>query len=249
MRSISNWAPVCIGPYCQANALAPGNAIALIAGQIGLQPASMTLPPRPRPSLAAAAAAASAAGTMGTSPPRADGEEDLGRGGSLHGEELQLCVSHASAVASAVGASLSRGCVFATLYVSEDAARAAAEATRAEAEGEPPSPGETRSGGEKPSGGNGTARAGRSCGDGGQGYGDGGKGWLRGMVEECRRLMEERFGQEEAEARAERAGTGGGGKGGGGDDDSAEEGWTSDPEELAKEAARKRVRGKATVYA
>lgn len=53
VRSISSWAPVCIGPYCQANTLGPGGGIALIAGQIGLQPASMTFPARiPRPSSA-----------------------------------------------------------------------------------------------------------------------------------------------------------------------------------------------------
>ncbi|CAN0160397.1 unnamed protein product [Ectocarpus fasciculatus] len=56
------------------------------------------------------------------------------------------------------------------------------------------------------------------------------------MVNECRVLMEGRLSQEQAEAAAEAAGTEGGG-----DDDSAEDGWTSDPEELAKEAARKMV--------
>lgn len=51
VRSISSWAPVCIGPYCQANTLGPGGGIALIAGQIGLQPASMAFPARiPPPS-------------------------------------------------------------------------------------------------------------------------------------------------------------------------------------------------------
>ncbi|CAN0472158.1 unnamed protein product, partial [Discosporangium mesarthrocarpum] len=43
VRSLSSWAPVCIGPYSQANALGPGAALCLIAGQIGLDPASMKL--------------------------------------------------------------------------------------------------------------------------------------------------------------------------------------------------------------
>ena len=53
VRSISSWAPVCIGPYCQANTLGPGGGIALIAGQIGLQPASMTFPGRSSPASSA----------------------------------------------------------------------------------------------------------------------------------------------------------------------------------------------------
>lgn len=41
VRSISRWAPVCIGPYCQANVLA--GAVVLVAGQIALDPATMQL--------------------------------------------------------------------------------------------------------------------------------------------------------------------------------------------------------------
>lgn len=126
----------------------------------------------------------------------------------FHDAELQLCVSHASAVASAVGASLSRGCVFATLYVSQEAAESAVAS------------------------GLGVKENGSILEESGYGRssGRGEMHWLHCMVEECRRLIEE------ADAAAS-GGDGGEGEG----DDSAEEGWTSDPEELAKEAARKMV--------
>ncbi|CAN0334056.1 unnamed protein product, partial [Hapterophycus canaliculatus] len=67
VRSISSWAPVCIGPYCQANTLGPGGGIALIAGQIGLQPESMIFPARPRlcPRPPASACPASASNVNG----------------------------------------------------------------------------------------------------------------------------------------------------------------------------------------
>ncbi|CAM9826741.1 unnamed protein product [Chrysoparadoxa australica] len=42
VRSLSYWAPLCIGPYSQANTLAQGSLL-YIAGQIGLLPESMTL--------------------------------------------------------------------------------------------------------------------------------------------------------------------------------------------------------------
>ena len=42
VKSLSGWAPLCIGPYSQANTLAHGH-LALLAGQIGLEPASMSL--------------------------------------------------------------------------------------------------------------------------------------------------------------------------------------------------------------
>lgn len=41
VRSISKWAPVCIGPYCQANVV--GDAVVLVAGQIPLDAATMRL--------------------------------------------------------------------------------------------------------------------------------------------------------------------------------------------------------------
>ena len=40
VQSISEWAPVCIGPYSQANVL---NGLVLVAGQIALVPASMAM--------------------------------------------------------------------------------------------------------------------------------------------------------------------------------------------------------------
>ena len=43
VRSISRWAPACIGPYSQANVLAGG--MVLLAGQIGLSPQAMELVP------------------------------------------------------------------------------------------------------------------------------------------------------------------------------------------------------------
>ncbi|RYG55216.1 hypothetical protein EON66_05830, partial [archaeon] len=43
VQSISHWAPLCIGPYCQANVVR--DALVLIAGQIGLRPADMVLWP------------------------------------------------------------------------------------------------------------------------------------------------------------------------------------------------------------
>ena len=46
VQSISAWAPSCIGPYSQATSLAPPG-LALLAGQIGLDPASMRLVPPP----------------------------------------------------------------------------------------------------------------------------------------------------------------------------------------------------------
>ena len=44
VQSISEWAPACIGPYSQASKLAP---YLWLAGQIGLDPALMTLPASP----------------------------------------------------------------------------------------------------------------------------------------------------------------------------------------------------------
>ena len=41
VRSLSEWAPVCIGPYCQANTLR--GALVFAAGQIHLDPPTMTL--------------------------------------------------------------------------------------------------------------------------------------------------------------------------------------------------------------
>ncbi|CAB1108934.1 unnamed protein product [Ectocarpus sp. CCAP 1310/34] len=230
VRSISSWAPVCIGPYCQANTLGPGGGFALVAGQIGLQAASMTFPARRsgRPPAPCAGGSASKEAMSETRP--------------IHEQELSLCVSHASSVASAVGASVSRGCVFATLYVSEEAAAAAAgggtaavaHATagvmdRTDEEGGVA--GEGRGDTRRPS----SSDAGTSAGAAAPAGGSGGS--LEGMVDECRVLMEGKLTQEQAEAAAEVAGTEGGGE----DDDSAEDGWTSDPEELAKEAARKMV--------
>lgn len=144
---------------------------------------------------------------------------------SFHSAEMDLCTAHASSVASAVGGSLSRGCVFATLYVSEEAAAAAA------AQSQTLTLTHTSA---KAKGGGATAKG----------------GWLQAMVDECRVSMENRFPCERAEATAEAAGRSGGGGGGGGDgmgdeEDSAEEGWTSDLEELAKEAARKVVSNEA----
>ena len=42
VKSLSRWAPLCIGPYSQANILCDGGLI-LIAGQIGLDPATMDI--------------------------------------------------------------------------------------------------------------------------------------------------------------------------------------------------------------
>jgi diphthine-ammonia ligase len=41
VQSISEWAPACIGPYSQAKSI--GDSVLLLAGQIGLDPATMTL--------------------------------------------------------------------------------------------------------------------------------------------------------------------------------------------------------------
>jgi diphthine-ammonia ligase len=41
VQSVSRWAPVCIGPYSQANVL--DSALVYLAGQLGFVPASMTL--------------------------------------------------------------------------------------------------------------------------------------------------------------------------------------------------------------
>ncbi|CBN78880.1 conserved unknown protein [Ectocarpus siliculosus] len=233
VRSISSWAPVCIGPYCQANTLGPGGGFALVAGQIGLQAASMTFPARRsgRPPVPCAGGATS--------------KEAISERRPIHEQELSLCVSHASSVASAVGASVSRGCVFATLYVSEEAAAAAAAAAagggaavaahakagamdRTDEEGAVA--GEGRGDTRRTSSSDAGTSAGAAAPAGGSG------GCLEGMVDECRVLMEGRLSQEQAEAAAEAAGTEGGEDG-----DSAEDGWTSDPEELAKEAPRKMV--------
>lgn len=161
----------------------------------------------------------------------------------IHEQELSLCVSHASSVASAVGASVSRGCVFATLYVSQEVASAAATAGG----GAAIAPHATAEGTDRTDEEGGVAWKGRgdtritTSSDAGTSAGaakPAGGNWLEGMVGECRVLMEGRLSHEQAEAAAEAAGMEGGG-----DDDSAEDGWTSDPEELAKEAARKMVRG------
>ncbi len=42
VRSRSHWAPLCIGPYCQANFVCHGG-LSLVAGQIGLVPSTMML--------------------------------------------------------------------------------------------------------------------------------------------------------------------------------------------------------------
>ncbi len=42
VQSVSSWAPACIGPYAQA---AVGGGLLHMAGQIGLDPASMQLVP------------------------------------------------------------------------------------------------------------------------------------------------------------------------------------------------------------
>ena len=42
VKSLSGWAPLCIGPYSQANLVGHGH-LALLAGQIGLEPTSMSL--------------------------------------------------------------------------------------------------------------------------------------------------------------------------------------------------------------
>lgn len=54
--------------------------------------------------------------------------------------------------------------------------------------------------------------------------------WLDALVRECRSVIEEGFAEEQAEEGVLI------------DDESAEEGWNSDPEELAQDAARKLVR-------
>lgn len=41
VRSLSEWAPVCIGPYSQANTLV--SHLHLLAGQIALHPPTMTM--------------------------------------------------------------------------------------------------------------------------------------------------------------------------------------------------------------
>ena len=46
VQSVSAWAPSCIGPYAQAASLSPPG-LALLAGQIGLDPGSMRLVPGP----------------------------------------------------------------------------------------------------------------------------------------------------------------------------------------------------------
>mmetsp|Transcript_9650 Transcript_9650/g.12129 ORF Transcript_9650/g.12129 Transcript_9650/m.12129 type:complete len:637 (+) Transcript_9650:96-2006(+) len=45
VRSISHWAPVCIGPYCQANTIA--SSFVFVAGQIPLESATMKIVPLP----------------------------------------------------------------------------------------------------------------------------------------------------------------------------------------------------------
>ncbi|KAG5176959.1 hypothetical protein JKP88DRAFT_202739 [Tribonema minus] len=45
VRSLSPWAPVCIGPYSQANCLVGSGALVLLSGQIGLLPCSMAVAP------------------------------------------------------------------------------------------------------------------------------------------------------------------------------------------------------------
>lgn len=271
---------MCIGPYCQANTLGPSNALALIAGQIGLLAAPMVLPPRPPLPSSGSGGGGGGGGphqnfaTAATGGPVAAGGSGVAERGpsSFHGPEMRLCVSHASAVSSAVGSSLSRACAFATLYVSEEAAAAAAAAAAVVERVKAGSRVET-SDDDDAGGGGGRSKLDDSRGSVGVDVpAAGGRGaaatevstgripaaaaaavaaaavaaanadcWLQGMVDECRELIEARFAQEQAEAAAANAGTGRAGDGDDGDD-SAEDGWTSDPEELAKEAARKRVR-------
>lgn len=155
---------------------------------------------------------------------------------SFHGAEMELCVRHASSVASAVGASLSRGCLFATLYVSQEtyssAAAAAADTVPAVAAAVAMPEQETTCVDSSAAGAN-TLDANVKIGSTGRG-----KGILDDLVEECRELIEKGFRREQAEASAVAAAAGVG-LGLDDDDDSAEEGWTSDPQELEKEAAKK----------
>ncbi|CAM9344216.1 unnamed protein product, partial [Choristocarpus tenellus] len=182
VRSLSSWAPVCIGPYSQANAIGPSGSLCLIAGQIGLDPASMMLPK----------------GATTTQTPSAS----LPVHHAVQAE-LELCVRNAAAVAGAISTTLSKGCLFATLYIAESSL-----------------PTVTVSSGE-------------------------GRFQLGDIVDECRTLMEGNAGVLAAvgggSSFGARAGMDGEGEDFVEDEDSAEEGWTSDPEELAKEAAKKKT--------
>lgn len=130
--------------------------------------------------------------------------------------------------------------MFATLYVSRDAALAAGAAAVAETARIATSHHSADAGTME----NGSAVSPLAApGDGRDAYSGVGKpeDWLEGMVEECRDLIDEGFAEERAEAVAAAAGTGARVEGDEEAEDSAEEGWTSDPEELAKEAERKKV--------
>ena len=96
VQSVSAWAPSCIGPYAQAASLSPPG-LALLAGQIGLDPGSMRLVPGPAQAarcLASCAAVAVAVradlarGLLGCTVYCAGAREDKNTGGRQPDGEL-----------------------------------------------------------------------------------------------------------------------------------------------------------------
>jgi len=125
VRSMSEWAPLCIGPYAQANALPcvsrepDRGALVFVAGQIPLDPATMTVW-TPSDALLATATA-----TTGP-PPAADPDPDqplrddvctaLQRTVLM---QLALCLRHVARVLAPLGASLRRT-LSCTVYLNAD---------------------------------------------------------------------------------------------------------------------------------
>ena len=68
LQSISLWAPVCVGPYSQSNTIK--GCLTFLAGQIGLDPPSMTL----------------VGGSGGSTDKRGSSDEDKRRGGGVKNE-------------------------------------------------------------------------------------------------------------------------------------------------------------------
>ena len=78
VASISHWAPACIGPYAQANAVGD---VVFVAGQLGLRPISMDVPEKEAEEICAAMhscdAVASAMGCAAISPPSSSAADNV----------------------------------------------------------------------------------------------------------------------------------------------------------------------------
>jgi enamine deaminase RidA (YjgF/YER057c/UK114 family) len=127
VRSMSEWAPLCIGPYAQANALPcvsrepDRGALVFVAGQIPLDPATMTVW---TPSDALLAMATATTGPPPAADPDTDPDQPLRNDVCTTLQrtvlmQLALCLRHVARVLAPLGASLRRT-LSCTVYLHAD---------------------------------------------------------------------------------------------------------------------------------